>query len=138
MPHGIDLILADHAAVNDLFDRFTSTGDSTIVGQVLDQLRAHDDAERAALYPMVGLVLGDAGMIDHSMAAHHAIKAQIDIVSTSEGAPLVEEFANLRALVDEHVREEERDLLPAMASKATPEQLAALGARLLQAKQRGG
>ncbi len=138
MPNGIDLILADHAVVSELFDRFSSTGDGSIVGQVLDQLKAHDDAERAALYPLVGLLLGDADMINESTAAHQAVRMQMDLVSAQEGAPLAEAFGVLRDLVDEHVSVEERDLLPALAAKATPDQLEALGTRLVQAKQRGG
>ena len=138
MPNGIDLILADHAVVNELFDRFSSTGDGSIVGQVLDQLRAHDDAERAALYPLVGLVLGDPDMVNESTDAHQAVRMQMDLVSAQEGVPLVEAFGVLRALVDEHVEKEERDILPALVAQATPDQLEALGTRLLQAKQRGG
>lgn len=138
MPNGIDLILEDHATVHDLFARFDETGDATLIGQVVDCLAAHDDAEQAALYPMTGNLLGDSSMIERSDQAHSAVKKQIDLLATLEGPRLVDAFAELRRLVDTHVADEQDNLLPALADAATPQQLDELGARILQAKQRGG
>ncbi len=138
MANGIDLILEDHETVNELFAQFDDTGDATLIGQVVDCLKAHDDAEQAALYPLSGNLLGDAGMIDDSRQVHSAVKKQIDLLGTLEGAPLVDAFAELRRLVDIHVADEQGNLLPALADAATPQQLEELGARFLQAKQRGG
>ena len=44
----------------------------------------------------------------------------------------------LRALVADHVADEENVMLPALATQATPEQLDGLGSRILQIKQRVG
>lgn len=138
MPSGIDLILADHRRVEALFASFAESGDGTLIGQVVDALNAHDDAEQAALYPLAGHVLGDATLIERSAQAHSAVKKQIDHMKTQEGAPLVEAFESLRLLVQQHVEDEEKNLLPALSGQATPQQLDGLGARILQAKQRGG
>ena len=138
MPNGIDLILADHQRVTDLFATFAATGDGAIIGQVVDALAAHDDAEHAALYPLTGHLLGDAAAIERLAQAHSAVKKQIDHLKALEGAPLVEAFETLRQLVQEHVEDEEKNLLPALGDAATPQQLDGLGARILQAKQRGG
>jgi hemerythrin superfamily protein len=138
MPNGIDLILADHRSVDALFARFDETADGTVIGQVICELKAHDDAEQAALYPMVGKILSDADMITRSSAAHSAVKKQIDVVTTLEGPPLVEAFKVLRTIVQKHVTDEEKNILPALGEAATPQQLEELGARLLQAKQRVG
>jgi hypothetical protein len=105
---------------------------------VLFRSEAHDDAEQAALYPMVGAILGNADMITRSAAAHSAVKKQIDTLSTLEGAPLVEAFKTLRDIVQKHVADEEKTILPALGEAATPQQLEKLGARILQAKQRVG
>ena len=120
-----------------LFAEFDDTGDGTVIGQVIDELKAHDDAEQAALYPLAGNVLGDADMIERSAAAHSAVKKQIDLITTLEGPPLVDAFAGSARLVTEHVADEEKNLLPALSDAATPQQLEELGARILQAKQRG-
>ncbi len=138
MPNGIDLILADHRAVDDLFARYDETADATIIGQVIDALSAHDDAEHAALYPLAGAVIGDLELIERSAWAHSAVKQQIDHMKAQEGPPLVGAFTVLRRLVEDHVEDEEANLLPALGDKATAAQLDTLGARILQAKQRGG
>jgi hemerythrin superfamily protein len=138
MPNGIDLILADHERVDELFAEFDAKQDGTTIGLVIAALKAHDEAEQAALYPMAGMVLGDLETIQQLEAAHSMIKKQFDLIATLEGPPLVAAFIELQELVTAHVREEESDLLPKLAEAATPQQLDALGARILQAKQRGG
>ena len=138
MPNGIDLILADHRRVDALFAIFDDSADATLIGQVICELKAHDDAEQAVLYPMVGKILGDADMIARSAVAHSAVKKQIDTLTTLEGAPLVEAFKGLRTIVQKHVADEEKNILPALGNAVTPQQLEELGARILQAKQRVG
>ena len=138
MPDGIDLILADHQAVSAAFDAFESTLDATIVGRIIDQLAAHDDAEHAALYPLAAIVLDDAALLDASALAHREVKRQIDHLRAQEGAPFVDAVAALRTLVDAHVADEEERLLPALRAAATDRQLDELGGRILQAKQRVG
>jgi hemerythrin superfamily protein len=138
MPNGIDLILADHQRVNALFEQFDATGDGAIIGQVMDALSAHDDAEQSALYPLVGHVLGDVALIERSAVAHSAVKRQMDRIRHLEGQPLVDAFAVLRELVTAHVEDEEQNILPALQQAATPGQLDGLGARIEQTKQRVG
>ena len=108
------------------------------IGLIVAALEAHDDAEQAALYPFAGELLGDMDLIERSAAAHSMVKKQIDILAALEGAPLVEAVCVLQRLVTDHVADEEQNLLPALTEAATPQQLDALGARILQAKQRGG
>jgi hemerythrin superfamily protein len=138
MPNGIELVLADHRAVESLFSAFAETGDPSVVGQILDALAAHDDAEQAALYPLAGEVLGDAPTIEAMAAAHSAVKKQIEHLRSQEGTVLTGEVASLARLVAAHVADEERDLLPALEERATPLQLETLGSRILAAKQRVG
>jgi hemerythrin superfamily protein len=137
MSDGIDLILADHRVVEALFTSLRQTGGAGI-GQIIDALTAHDDAEHGALYPLAGEVLGDALLIEKMASAHSRIQQQIDRVSAREGADLLTEVAELEKLVKAHVADEERDLLPALRKKATPDQLATLGARIRGVKQRVG
>lgn len=138
MPDGIDLILADHERVNDLFARFDETADGSVVGVILDQLTAHDQAEHAALYPLVGHVLGDTDMVERSALAHSAVQRVMDQLRSLEGAALVEAVGRLRRLVEEHVADEERRILPKLRERATPAQLEGLAARIEQTKQRVG
>ena len=73
MPNGIDLLLADHRLDDGLYREFARTGDATIIGQIVGQLTAHDEAEHSALYPLIGKVLGDAAAIERAAAAHSAV-----------------------------------------------------------------
>jgi len=138
MTNGIDLVLVDHERVNGLFASFEETGDAAYVGQILDALVAHDDAEQAALYPLAGNVLGDMTLIARSAAAHSLMKQQMDLIRSLEGAPLTAAVMQLQQLVSDHMDEEETKLLPALADKATAAQLEGLAARMEQVKQRVG
>lgn len=138
MTNGIDLIILDHREVDELFARFDESGDGTLIGMVIDKLTAHDDAEHAALYPLLGAVLGDEDMITRAARAHSQVKKQIDTMKSLEGPPLTDAFNVLRVLVQTHVADEEDVMLPALAEKANAAQLDGLGARILQAKQRVG
>ena len=137
MPNGIELLVADHAMVKQLFADFDSTGNGAVIGQIIDALKAHDGAEHAALYPMCEQLLDDAELVARCEAAHSAVKRQIDIVVGLEGPPLVDATQQLRRLVTSHVAEEERLVFPKLAQAASTGQLEALGARLTQAQQRG-
>jgi len=138
MTTGIDLVIADHQRVKELFASFEETGDASYVGQILDALVAHDDAEQAALYPLAGHVLGDISLLARSEAAHSLVKQQMDLVRSLEGPPLIAAVKQLKQLVTTHANEEETKLLPALAEKATAAQLDGLAARIEQVKQRVG
>ena len=138
MPTGTDLIRADHERVSTLFDEFMETHDPSLVGQIVDALTAHDQAEHAALYPLAGATLGDAELLRDFEVAHMMVKRQIDELRSKEGAALLEAVETLRTLVTEHVQDEEQKLLPALEQAATPDQLQGLAARIEQNKQRVG
>jgi hemerythrin superfamily protein len=138
MPDGIDLLLADHALVDELFSTFDKTGDATVIGQILDALTAHDDAEHAALYPLAGRALGDKTLIEAMSAAHSEVKKQMEHLRGLEGPALVDAVKGLQKLVQQHVADEEKRLFPALRRQSTDAQLATLGARILDCKQRVG
>ena len=138
VPNGIDLILTDHEMVDALFAEFDDTRDATVVGQIIGQLSLHDEAEHAALYPFAMTKLSNTALFERSEAAHSAVKRQIDHLVGLEGDALVAAVAALRKLVDTHVKDEEKNLLPKLAEASTAAELDSLGARILQAKQRGG
>jgi hemerythrin superfamily protein len=138
MPNGIDALLADHALVDQLFATFQQSRDATVIGQILDALTAHDEAEHAALYPLAGKVLGDKANIEAMSAAHSMVKKHIEHLRALEGPALSDAVGELQRLVDDHVADEEKRLFPALRAEATPAQLADLGARILDCKQRVG
>ncbi|MCU1343786.1 MAG: Hemerythrin cation binding domain protein [Acidimicrobiia bacterium] len=135
---GTDLIRADHQRVNLLFEEFAAQGNGAAVGQILDALTAHDQAESAALYPLALALLADTVDVDQYELAHSGIKRLMDELRQLEGPPLVAAVEALRAAVTAHVAEEEGELLPALEAVATADQLQGLAARIQQNKQRVG
>jgi hemerythrin superfamily protein len=138
MPTGTDLIRADHRLVSQLFEQFTATDDASLIGQIIDALSAHDQAEHAALYPLAGAVLHDADLIARYEVDHMIVKRQIDELRSLEGEPLRLAAEALRLAVEEHATDEEDNLLPALERAATADQLEGLAARIEQNKQRLG
>lgn len=136
MPNGIDLVLADHQRVTALFAEFAETGVGAVVGQIVDCLAAHDDAEHGALYPLAGEILDNTEDVERFDVAHARIKRAIDDLRALEGQPLIDAVAKLQAAVSAHVEDEELNLLPQLAAAATPAQLDDIGTRILQVKQR--
>lgn len=138
MTTGIDLVLADHRQVEELFGQFDATHDPSLVGRIVAMLTDHDQAEHAALYPLARAVLADEALLQRSMIAHSAVKTSIDRLRQLEGSALIAEVQVLQELVARHVADEETALLPALGEHATSAQLDALGVRIEQAKQRVG
>lgn len=138
MANGIDLLLADHRRVEELFAKFDETRDGTIVGEILDALTGHDYAEHAALYPLSAALTNNAALLQRLLGAHSEVKEIMEHLRGLEGAPLVDAVARLKAAISKHVADEEKNLFPALARIATPAQLDELAARIEQAKQRGG
>jgi hemerythrin superfamily protein len=136
MPNGIDLILADHQRVNDLFTDFNTTPSGVTVGLIVDALTAHDDAEHGALYPLALEIIDDNELIGRFDRAHVLIKRILANLRGLEGQPLIDAVTELQVAVSEHVADEEKNLLPQLASAATPAQLDEIGTRILQVKQR--
>jgi hemerythrin superfamily protein len=135
---GIDLILLDHRRVEACFEEFARTRDTTLVGQLIGMLAAHDDAEQSALYPLMEAVGVPAARVAEARRAHSVVQALMDHARQQEGAALRADIAALQQAVLRHDQQEELTLLPALQVRATPEQLDGLGARILQVKQRVG
>jgi hemerythrin superfamily protein len=136
--NGIDLVMAEHRTVEELFAEFNSTRRGHVAAKIFDALAAHDDAENGALYPLALGVLGDATLLERSEQAHSDVKKLIDAAKFVEGAPLAEIMVLLEAAVTAHVQDEERNLLPKLQQAATPQQLEGLASRWMQIQQRTG
>ena len=136
--NAIELVQLDHRTVEALFDAFEDAPDGTIVGQIVFELTAHDDAEQAALYPLALEVVEDSAVLDRALLDHSKVKMLLDHLRQTEGDALVAAVATLRDAVREHVALEESTLLPAIEAGASPVQLEWLAGAWLRAKQRVG
>ncbi len=134
---GIDLLLAQHRRVEELFTEYADAPNAMTAALIFADLDAHDEVETGALYPLARELLGDDA-VDDALLAHAMVKSLIDDARALEGAIFDAVVVQLREAVEAHVADEERDLFPALQKAATEEQLTGLGARIEQIMQRVG
>lgn len=110
----IDLIQQQHDEVRDLFGRME--GDESVIDEVLDRVATHLAIEEGVLYP----ALLDTELKERTyenITEHIGVKRLIaDLIEgASDPAARLPQLRVLRRLVEEHMDEEEAEMLPAMA-----------------------
>jgi len=137
----IDMIEADHRAVERLFDQLassTSAEERQEVGeQIICDLSIHAAVEEQLLYPKARDLLHDDQIVDHSIDEHQALKRVLDGLDgkSPDDAGFTSGFAEAKRLVQSHVTEEEGTLLPRLRTAARPEELRKLGDWMQKAKK---
>jgi hemerythrin superfamily protein len=138
VPDAIDLILADHRTVDELFEQLNHTQDASYAGLIFDALTAHDEVEQHVLYPFAAQVLGSTTLLDQARLDHSRVKMLMEQARYLERGALVAVMTELQDAVQTHVQVEESELLPQLRAKATPAQLDVVAARMEAVKQRVG
>ena len=135
MPDPIALLEQDHRRVEKLFDRFEKSGDADIARRLCAELRLHNSIEEELVYPLL-----EAKVDDHlARLSGHDHRAAKDLVSRIERRRVVdgglrELMAELKAVVLEHVAEEESTVFPKMRANVEAE-LTALGDEVARRRQ---
>jgi hemerythrin superfamily protein len=141
----IELLKHDHRMVEQLFRDYQAVGgppggDAQRRGVVeisVRELSKHAALEELLFYPFAKRLLTDrAQQIDEHLAEHMAVKkvlAELDGLSAGDDREgrLMQQ---LRSEVEEHVQEEERDLMPEVRAAADQEALDDLGKAIDEAK----
>ncbi len=137
------LLMREHRLVDQLFlqlDAAVAAGDDAdqreLADRVLTQLSVHAAIEEEVLYPAARAVPDVAAMVDRSLAQHKELEALLaDLDGTGPARPgFAEGFRRARDLVVHHVGEEEGELFPALRRSLSPDELASLGDRLIEAR----
>jgi hemerythrin-like domain-containing protein len=143
---GLDLLRADHRRLQELLAELGSDSGSSsanVYGRrraadaLVAELRAHLAAEDRCLHPLLG-ELGSDGRA--SLERETAGREQAaDFMDTLLGAdPMENAFApaaaHLLGHVERHIARQEETLFPLLFQSAGPDELAALGEQLRQAK----
>lgn len=138
----IALLKRDHAAVERLFVRFEHARRPAerkrIAGQLVRELSVHAAIEEQLVYPRLRALARDGQdeRVLFALEEHHATKltlAEIDALGAADER-LPAKVHVLAENVRAHVREEERDLLPALKRATSAVELRDLGATLAKAK----
>lgn len=130
----VDKIEHDHREVEELFEEFEASRDRAVALKICDELEIHTAAEEAEVYPVIADAISDE-MVDHAEDEHAEAKAVIaQVRTTTDADELFELMQTLKAAIQEHVQEEETDMLPKAREELSDEELEELGEKFDEAK----
>jgi len=138
----ITLIKDDHKKLEAVFKKLEKAEPAqtpALLQQVAELLIPHSKAEEQVVYPAIKAATpGEAEEVDDGLAEHQHVEETLkQLLDTDPEAPGADGIvAAMIGEVRHHVEEEEQDILPAFAKAASNEQLAELGEKFTQAKQR--
>jgi hemerythrin superfamily protein len=139
MANAAQLIRKDHKRVEGLFKKFTRAKNSDarkrIAHQALEELEVHTKLEEEIFYPAVRRELHEEEMLDEAQIDHDQAKQLIRELMTMNGEDHAfdEKFSELVECIQNHVEEEEGELLPAVED--SPMDLGECGDRMSERKQ---
>ena len=132
----------DHRDVKELLTKLAETDEGAerraLVDEVTTKLTAHMEMEETLLYPAVAQQVGaedeEEAEIEHGLAREGLQKLNSMVEAPGFGA-VVE---MLKAGIEHHVEEEEKEILPELKDALTREAWLALGDKLAAAKEAAG
>lgn len=144
----IELLKHDHRMVEQLFRDFNAAASAKqrhgVVDILVRELSKHAAVEELIFYPFAGKVLRDEALVQQHLAEHMAVKEalfELDALSRTDeqldgqGGGRAEELIELlRRDVEEHVQDEEGELMPRLRERTDAEALQELGRTIEKAK----
>jgi hemerythrin superfamily protein len=141
----IALLKQDHRMLEELFQRFEAASDRAtkmkrkIVDQVIRLLSIHAAIEEQLFYPAAREALSEAEeeMVLEALEEHHLVKWTLYELESmpAENERFDAKVSVLMANVRQHLKEEERELFPAVRKVMSVTELRELGEQLEQAKK---
>ncbi|GAA0930291.1 hemerythrin domain-containing protein [Streptomyces thermoalcalitolerans] len=138
----IELLKHDHRRVEQLFRDYRAAASRTqrraVVELMIRELSQHAALEEMMLYPLAKKVLPDGEQkIDEHLSEHMAVKKLLFALDRLPSGDEREAglVAELKQEIDEHIREEEGETMPALRDRVSQEKLDELG-RLLDRARR--
>jgi hemerythrin superfamily protein len=131
-----ELIQKQHRLVEDLFEQFEKArgaSKSRIFEQIAKNLVAHDVIEREIFYPACEEAIEDDDILGESIVEHGVVEFCIFRADLNQGNDEFDKYVTvLKEVVEHHVKEEERSLLPKAKRAMEREQLETLGEQMEQ------
>ena len=144
-PLALELLMADHRKVEDLFEQFEQEKESDegtrreIAQQICAELTIHAQVEEELFYPWLREQLedDDMEMVEEAQVEHNSAK---DLIAQIEGATDIDEVYNAKVKVlgeyiKHHVKEEEQPGGIFSQAKKGDEDLEAMGERMKARKE---
>lgn len=140
-PDAIELIVADHRTVEDLFTRYEGTTDpqerTEIVHEVIHELAVHGEVEELVFYPRLrAAVAGGDGLAEEAIHEHVEMKETLNALDgmTADDDEFDTRMRELMGEVRHHVQEEENDILPKVRDAVSEQDLRDMGEAMERAK----
>lgn len=137
MPNAVEMIKADHRAVEQLFEKFQSSQDRQIALQICEELTLHAQIEETLLYPDVRAEVSEE-LEQEAEREHQEVKdlvGEIESLGDADTERLTELMTKLQQSVEHHVEEEESEMLPQVEQQFGVERLNQVGEQITQMKQ---
>ena len=138
MPAIWNVIRTEHGEVNELFTQF-STADTTqqqsIFNNIKQALTAHAELEEELVYPLLRDM--DNEMAQHAQEEHAEVKMLLSELSALEigGEEFMRKMERLQTAVNEHVTEEEDEVLPMMEGAVEDSEAQQIGSEWARQKK---
>ena len=88
------------------------------------ELKGHFEIEEGLLFPQMERYLGKIPLVDELLRDHKSVHGLIKLLETSSQLPILDGFS---ALLEAHVRKEERQLFAEFEKKMPPDEARKLG-----------
>ncbi|HLG69741.1 MAG TPA: hemerythrin domain-containing protein [Chloroflexota bacterium] len=130
------LLRYEHRALESLFAQFGLRKERQLASRVCTNLTSHFKLEDA-FYREAGSIPEIHGRVDTAIQEHGSMEDLMRAIGKlDEGDALNDEMLELQQLVEQHVREEERTIFPAVMKRLPRQELRQLGANLRAAKDK--
>jgi hemerythrin superfamily protein len=114
----IEMLLTQHAEAETLFEKLDHESDEAdwhdMLGRLVDRLTMHAALEEEIFYPAVAEVQEGRALAAHARDEHAQIARQLEALRDPHAgkAELGQPLAELRRIVQQHVAEEESEMMP--------------------------
>jgi len=134
----VDLIMADHRQVEELFDRMQREPDQRpmLVPVVSTLLIAHSRAEEAEVYPVARDEAGESDDVAHSQEEHAQAEEILERLKRldHQSPEFDSTLEELIEAITHHVQEEESSVLPGMRKSLSTQRLTELGEAFIRSR----
>jgi hypothetical protein len=135
-----DLLKAQHEEVSKLFEDIASSDDpaekEALFLELASKLTAHDGIEREIFYPACEEAMGLNDLLGEALVEHGIVEFSLYQTNEALGEDDFDfKCAVLRELVEHHVEEEEKELLPQAEKELGKDSLELLGREMEEAFQ---
>jgi hypothetical protein len=136
--HAISILMKDHDAVKELFDRFEKSESAAekekIIAEALTELKIHAVIEEEIFYPAVRKHVGK-DLMNEADEEHHVARVLVaELDRDGRGNDHRDaKFTVLAENVRHHIKEEENEMLP--KAKAVDMDFEALGQQMMERKK---